>query len=311
MLLSRFRLLRPLTRGAVLVSITLAAFAQAQRTEVPAAPEPPTWQDTMSPWLGSAGRPGNDERKQPFRIFDNVYYVGLHWVSAYLITTSDGLVLIDATYGDTVDQVVTNIRQLGFDPADIRYVIVSHGHRDHYAGAGEIVRLSGAQVVLSAHDWGLVEEQQASGLARSGLPLKRDIEARDNQTLRVGDTTFRFYLSPGHTAGSLSLQYTARDGDKTYRVLHPGGLGFNFGPDRTAAYVKSHERLKQLGPWDSVLANHPHMGARDLLLLETPLRERAPGDPHPANLGAAATNAWFDQILTSARDKLSFESPKQ
>ena len=99
---------------------------------------PLPWTDTTSPWLHSLPRPGNETRREPFRIFDDVYYVGLNWVSAFLVPTSEGIVLMDATYGDTVDQVLTNIRELGFDPADITHIIVSHGHRDHYAGAGAV-----------------------------------------------------------------------------------------------------------------------------------------------------------------------------
>lgn len=269
---------------------------------------PAQWKDTTSPWLGSRGRPGNDERKKPFKLFDNMYYVGLQWVSAYLITTSEGLVLLDATYGDTVDQVLENIRELGFDPADIRYVIVSHGHRDHYAGAGEIVQLSQASVVMSSKDWDITLQQQAAGLARSGIPLKRGVEAEDGDVLDVGDTSFRFYISPGHTEGSLSVEYQVRDGDQTFRALSPGGLGFNFGPERTNDYIQSYERLRKLGPWDVVLVNHPHMGPRDLLDVEEELAERVGGEPNSAVFGADKVNEWIDQLLVSARDKLQFET---
>lgn len=203
--------------------------------------------------------------------------------------------------------MIENIRELGFDPADIRYVIVSHGHRDHYAGSGKIVQLSGARVVMSSIDWDITLQQQAEGLARSGLPLQRDIEMEDGGVLEVGDTSFRFYLSPGHTAGSLSVEYQVRDGDRTFRALSPGGLGFNFGPERTSDYIESYERLKKLGPWDTVLANHPHMGPRDLLNVEEELTGRGAEDPNPAIFGASKVNHWIDQLLVSARDKFEFE----
>ena len=68
---------------------------------------------------------------QPFQIFDNVYYVGIDWVAAYLIDTGDGLVLIDPLYGKWINVLERNIRQLGFDPADTKYLINTHGHFDH------------------------------------------------------------------------------------------------------------------------------------------------------------------------------------
>ena len=72
---------------------------------------------------------------QPFQIFDNVYYVGIDWVAAYLIDTGDGLVLIDSLYGKWINVLERNIRHLGFDPADIKYLINTPGHFDHAGGS--------------------------------------------------------------------------------------------------------------------------------------------------------------------------------
>lgn len=289
--------------------VVLSALLLAPLLHSPANAQsaPPNWSDTTSPWLGSAARPGNEERRQPFQVFDNVYYVGLNWVSAFLVETDDGLVLLDATYGDTVDQVLTNIRELGFDPADIGHIIVSHGHRDHYAGAGAVKAISGARVAMSAADWRDALAEQASGRERTGVPLQRDLTLADGDSLTIGGTTFDFFVSPGHLEGGLTTAFTARDGAARYRVLCPGGLGFNFGPERTAAYIASHERLRTLGPWDVVLANHPHMGARDLLLVEAELAQRQPGASHPAALGPAKIDAYLQVVLVSARDKLAWE----
>ena len=79
--------------------------------------------------------PGGDWNVEiPFQIFDNVYFVGNEAVSSYLITTSDGLVLIDATNGIMVNRTLDNIRQLGFDPQDLKYVFVTEAHEIHYGG---------------------------------------------------------------------------------------------------------------------------------------------------------------------------------
>ena len=68
------------------------------------------------------------QRVAPFQVFDNLYYVGARWVSAWLLVSDQGLILFDALYGDLTDLAIDSIRELGFDPDDIRYVIVSHGH---------------------------------------------------------------------------------------------------------------------------------------------------------------------------------------
>ena len=67
-----------------------------------------------------------------------MYYVGMDWVSAWLISTSDGLILIDALYGEFTPAMIENIRRLGFDPASIKYCFATHGHFDHAAGLKQV-----------------------------------------------------------------------------------------------------------------------------------------------------------------------------
>ena len=90
---------------------------------------------------------------EPFQIFDNLYYVGLEAVSAYLVTTSDGLILIDALYPESAEHIPRALVQLGFDPQDVRYVIVTHAHIDHAGGAAAIQALTGARVGMAEADW--------------------------------------------------------------------------------------------------------------------------------------------------------------
>ena len=86
-----------------------------------------------------------------------MYYIGIGWVSAYLVDTGDGLIMIDALYGDFVDTAIEDIKGLGFDPEDLEYILVTHGHFDHVGGAGEFQQQFGAQVVMTEADWELTE----------------------------------------------------------------------------------------------------------------------------------------------------------
>lgn len=250
--------------AAMLVS-AFGADAPPAASQIPAANPRIDWNARSAPWGALRNAPANAQQKAPFKVFDNVYYVGLQTVSVYLITTSDGLVLLDAAFVYTVDQVLENVRTLGFDPKKIKYILVSHAHGDHYAGAGAIIAATGAKVVMSAVDWTVTEEAQARNPKANGEPLKRDVAVKDGDTLNVGDTTFKFYVSPGHTPGALTVEYQARDGARSYRALAPGGLGFNFGPEWTGPYLKSYERLKQLGSVGNGAAKSPLYGpARSL-----------------------------------------------
>ncbi|RSD30040.1 MBL fold metallo-hydrolase [Vibrio pectenicida] len=94
---------------------------------------------------------------EPFKMFDDLYYVGDKWVSSYLVTTSDGLVLIDSLdspYGRWIPQ---NIEKLGFNPKDIRYIFITHGHSDHVGSAEYIQRHFGAKVIMSNIDFRLAK----------------------------------------------------------------------------------------------------------------------------------------------------------
>jgi metallo-beta-lactamase class B len=253
--------------------------------------------NNRAPWgPGQHLRSTGGTLRDPFKIFDNVYYVGLHNVSSYLVTTSAGLVLIDATNPETADAVMDSVRKAGFDPANIKYILVTHSHLDHLGGAIKIQRVTGARVGMSAEDW-----DESEGV------LKRDLLLKDNGTLTVGDTTFKFYVTPGHTPGATSIEFQVRDRGKSYRALEPGGLGLSFGPEWTPVFLKSMERLKKLGPWDVIFGNHPFLMPKDLEYeIKKELATRGNG-PHPAVVGPVKIDEWFDAILKVVNEKLASE----
>ena len=76
---------------------------------------------------------------EPFRIYGNLYYVGDQKVCMHLLSTEEGLILFDCGYGNTTEYIEASIRKLGFDPHDLKYIIVTHGHFDHF-GSGNVLR---------------------------------------------------------------------------------------------------------------------------------------------------------------------------
>src|SRR5262245_20609864 len=86
----------------------------------------------------------------PIKVFDNLFYVGPGFVSAWLIPTSAGLILVDTAQEPYVDHILDSIRKTGFDPNNIRYILITHGHLDHFGGAARIQELSGARIVATA-----------------------------------------------------------------------------------------------------------------------------------------------------------------
>ena len=258
--------------------------------------------------------PGGDWNVQiPFQIFDNVYFVGNEAVSSYLITTSDGLVLVDATNGIMVNRTLANIRQLGFDPQDIRYVLVTEAHEIHYGGAAQIKAATGATICMSPADWDFLDHvvDRADWVEydwSTQVPPPRDHEIRDGEVITVGDAEFTLYTTPGHTPGTSSFAFVGHDGDQRYRVLVPGGTGLTMDSDATDDWIDGRERLQAAGPWDVILGNHPNNTPGNLFKLIVEGADRAAGDPHPVVQGRAAIDDWFDTLLDIARQKA--EAPR-
>ncbi|MBT2305046.1 MBL fold metallo-hydrolase, partial [Variovorax paradoxus] len=142
----------------------------------------------------------------PGQAFDNLHFVGADWVSAWAIKTSDGIILIDAlnTQAEAAALIEGGMRKLGLDPAQIKYVIVTHGHGDHYGGAPYLAQKYRARVVMSEADWTMIETRLEFATPIWGAPPKRDVSVKDGDRITLGDTSVSLYITPGHTMGTIS-----------------------------------------------------------------------------------------------------------
>src|SRR4029079_9886092 len=130
--------------------------------------------------------------------------------SAWAVTTSAGIILVDTIFDYSVeDEVVDGLKKLGLDPTQIKYAIVSHGHADHSGGAKFLQDHFGTRIILSAADWDLLDRSD-------GTNPRRDMVAPDGQKLTLGDTTLPLYLTPGHTAGTISTLIPVKDQGKAH-----------------------------------------------------------------------------------------------
>jgi metallo-beta-lactamase class B len=228
---------------------------------------------------------------EPVRVFDNLLFVGMKEFSTWAVATSEGIIVIDPIFDYSVeDEVVEGLRKLGFDPADIRYVLVSHGHYDHAGGAKFLQERFGARVLMSAQDWDLLDQSNPDWKPR------RDIEVVDGQKLTLGDTTLELYLTPGHTDGTISTIIPLRDGATPHVAALWGGTLFNFGPEpkRFEAYAESSARFRDIAARagaDVVLSNHTdYDGSKEKL---PAVVARAPGAPHPYVVGADSVRRYL------------------
>jgi glyoxylase-like metal-dependent hydrolase (beta-lactamase superfamily II) len=231
----------------------------------------------------------------PFRAFDNVSYVGVGWVGAWLVSTNQGLILLDAVEERYVDHLLNGVRRLGFDPKDIKYVVVTQAHADHYGGAAKIQRMFGARVAMGEADWAAIAAETDSGTQVSVRPPEHDIALKDGDTIKLGTTTLRFYATPGHTPGTTSVDLTVFDRGQPHRAFLLGGGAPAPGLQAAEQFVASVEKVEKMQIGVQVrLVNHPWMDPHFWDRADR-LAERGPSDPHPM-IAADEFRAWIREL---------------
>ncbi len=176
---------------------------------------------------------------EPFHIMGRLYDIGNSWVSVYLIDTGDGLLLIDSAMAQNVYLTLENVRKLGFNPKDIRWILLSHGHCDHCGGAADIAHYSGARIYLGKEDMFFFESRPDLIEYPFGYFQPFEVYANyiDGQPMTFGDFTITAVHCPGHTPGTYSFFFDLEEDGKTYRAAMHGGLGVN---TLTKEYLTAH-----------------------------------------------------------------------
>jgi metallo-beta-lactamase class B len=233
----------------------------------------------------AAGLPPEPNRLlEPTRIFDNVYYIGFTEVGAWAITTSDGIVVFDTLNNteEARDILVPGLKKLGLDPAQIKYVVIGHGHNDHAGGGVYLQNTYSPRVILGAPDWDAIEAQ------RGDRPrMKRDMDVATSQTLTLGDTTMTLMLTPGHTPGSIAMILPVKHQGRTHTATIWGGF--------TVARKQSAE---------TALANHPGILMNTVPLIES-LRAQYPTGSHPLLFGAERFGRYMSIMLECSKARLA------
>ena len=229
---------------------------------------------------------------EPVKVFDNLYYVGTQLQSMWAITTSEGIILHDTAYNYMIKDVEDGMKKVGLDPKQIKYVIVSHAHTDHYLGARYLQDTYHPHIIMSEADWKYMDKDFAEKDKTPGaqMPIK-DMVATDGMKLTLGDTTLTLYVTPGHTPGTISTLIPVKDGNQKHLASLWGGSGVGYEEmvsaypsylESVKNYAASAERYKEIvtkAGADVYLSSHTvHDKTLDKL---NALRFRLRGDPHP------------------------------
>nr|AIA11433.1 L1_beta_lactamase [uncultured bacterium] len=214
--------------------------------------------------------------QEPFAIYGNTYYVGTGGISAVLVTSPAGHILIDVGAPMSPPQIVASIRQLGFKVEDIRYILNSHAHHDHAGGIAELQKLSGATVVASPASAELI----SSGQPDKTDPQLPDLVAmppvgkirviHDGEVLELGPLALTAHFTPGHTKGGTSWTWQSTENGRVANMVFAdslfamSGAGVRFSdnpgyPNAKADLDRSITTVESL-KCDVLVAGHPELG---------------------------------------------------
>jgi metallo-beta-lactamase class B len=274
-----------------------------------AEPEPPPPGPPRPPSLDLPPPPKRSEwYVPPVKVFDNLYFVGEKEYSAWAVTTSSGIILIDTLWNYSVhDEIVDGLFKVGLDPANIKVAIVTHAHVDHAGGAQYLQQQFGVHVMMSAAEW----DALARDPGRWPKPT-RDLVAANGQRLTVGDTAMTLYVTPGHTPGTLSILIPVRDRGRPHVAAEWGGTGFNFtvAPDKPATYwlgeySRSAERFRDLSRnagADVLISNHTEFDGSQTKFAA--LARRRSRDPNPYVVGVRSVTNFLTVVDECAKASL-------
>jgi metallo-beta-lactamase class B len=238
------------------------------------------------------------------QVFDNLYLLTTKANNAWAVNTSAGIILIDTLFGYAAqDEIVDGMKKAGLDPANIKYIVVSHAHGDHDGSVKFLQDAYHPRIVMAPKDWELS--------AREANPPRHDIDATDGQKLTLGDTTVTIYITPGHTAGTLSLLVPVKDHGVPHLAMEWGGTAVsgNTSKEMLQSYISNAARFLDIADGagaDVIIGNHTIYN--DALARFERTKARKPGEPHPWVVGKAEVRKYLTVAEECAKSWLAIEN---
>ena len=287
----------------VLISSAITVYAQRGERGAPQAPRPDNAQSLAhldaakklagnDPFLanpynffcvaGNARAQNNNAPDlDPVKLFDNVYAVGNSETTVYAVTSSEGIVLLDAGFENKAELLASQLQKVGLDPARVKYILLGHGHADHFGGSKYFQDKYGTKIAATAADWDLINAPARGG----GAKPAKDVVLAEGQPFKFGDLTITPIEIPGHTPGSLAFIFPVKDKGKTITAGLFGGTVLTTGilmTDALKQYTQSISHYLDAAKRANVeveLQNHPIFDGMPEKLAR--LKAAKAGDPNP------------------------------
>lgn len=243
-----------------LLAVTLAAVLPVAHASAAEAPLPQLRAYTVdASWL---------QPMAPLQIADHTWQIGTENLTALLVQTAEGAVLLDGGMPQMAGHLLDNMQARGVAPQDVRLILLSHAHADHAGPVAELKRRSGAHVVANAESAVLLARGGSDDLHfGDGItypPANADRIVMDGEVVEVGGIEFTAHFMPGHTPGSTAWTWTDTREGKPVRIAYADSLsapGYQLKgnlryPRLVEDYRRSFATVRAL-PCDVLLTPHP------------------------------------------------------
>jgi len=230
------------------------------------------------------------------QVFDNWYYATNGMVGAVVLKTSAGIILWDTlnSEDEAKNIIEAGMKKFGLNPAEIKYVVIGHHHRDHTGGLEYIQRTYNPTVLMGKLDWDV--------LLAAGGGLRRGVDVLDGQKLTLGDTTLTLFLLPGHTPTSVSGIVPAKYQGRTFSILNLTASRFS-----TYASLAPFQRIFDEGKRakvEAVIQLHPEINMLKTSMIEA-LRKYPVAGPHPLLVTPEKAARYMDVELECGRARIA------
>ena len=246
--------------------------------------------------------PEPDRLLEPIKFFDNLYYLGYSDVGAWVIPTSQGIIVFDAlNNGDEGRDVLAGgIKKLGLDPAQVKYLIIGHGHGDHTGGGLYFQDTYKPRIIMGAPDWATV----VAGARPDRRVMTRDMDALDGQKITLGDTTITIVLTPGHTPGTIGLIVPVRHQGQPHTAMVLSGTQM---PNSESLQVFEHvfNDFAKKQNAEVALSSHPDILMNKLPAMEALAKQYPAAGAHPFLYPPAKFARYLDIMLECGRARVA------
>ncbi len=244
---------------------------------------------------------------EPTKVFDNLYCIGSRSVVAWVLKTSEGIILIDSMWDNRDAQlIIDGMKKLNLNPEEIKYILITHGHGDHYGGAQFIKDNYNAQIAMSKVDYNFMNKVNSGANGPRSPKCSVDIMINDGQKIQLGDTTITIVETPGHTPGCISLIFPVKENGRIYSAAQWGGTGAPNDLEGKIEYKKSidyFEKYAQAAQVSIEITAHlfSENGYSNLEIV----RNRKNNEANPFIIGEEGIKNYFNNLRKQIEDMIA------